>query len=128
MEEVSEDWKKANVTPFSKKAKKYNPGNSRSVSFISIPGMVMEQLILGEISKPVEEKKVIWNCVGEEEAKKPYKYDCLYSENEKPVSEIELKLYVETSDMDPRFMESEKIENAVILNSEIPNFRTLTFF
>ncbi|RMC17093.1 hypothetical protein DUI87_05670 [Hirundo rustica rustica] len=29
--------------------------------------------------------------VGEEEAKKPYKYDCLYSENEKPVSEIELK-------------------------------------
>ncbi|RMB88344.1 hypothetical protein DUI87_35276 [Hirundo rustica rustica] len=29
--------------------------------------------------------------VGEEEAKKPYKYDCLYSENEKPVGEIELK-------------------------------------
>ncbi|RMC17077.1 hypothetical protein DUI87_05654 [Hirundo rustica rustica] len=29
--------------------------------------------------------------VGEEEAKKPYKYDCLYSKNEKPVSEIELK-------------------------------------
>ncbi|RMC14933.1 hypothetical protein DUI87_07110 [Hirundo rustica rustica] len=32
-----------------------------------------------------------WYPVGEEEAKKPYKYDCLYSENEKPVSEIELK-------------------------------------
>ncbi|RMC21686.1 hypothetical protein DUI87_02554 [Hirundo rustica rustica] len=30
--------------------------------------------------------------VGEEEAKKPYKYDCLYSENEKPVGEIELKV------------------------------------
>ncbi|RMC21726.1 hypothetical protein DUI87_02595 [Hirundo rustica rustica] len=29
--------------------------------------------------------------VGEDEARKPYKYDCLYSENEKPVSEIELK-------------------------------------
>ncbi|RMC20656.1 hypothetical protein DUI87_01508 [Hirundo rustica rustica] len=29
--------------------------------------------------------------VGKEEAKKPYKYDCLYSENEKPVTEIELK-------------------------------------
>ncbi|RMC22455.1 hypothetical protein DUI87_00769 [Hirundo rustica rustica] len=30
--------------------------------------------------------------VGEDEARKPYKYDCLDSENEKPVSEIELKL------------------------------------
>ncbi|RMC21501.1 hypothetical protein DUI87_02367 [Hirundo rustica rustica] len=29
--------------------------------------------------------------VGEDEAKKPYKYDCLYSENEKPVGEIESK-------------------------------------
>ncbi|RMC18921.1 hypothetical protein DUI87_03519 [Hirundo rustica rustica] len=29
--------------------------------------------------------------VGKDEARKPYKYDCLYSENEKPVSEIELK-------------------------------------
>ncbi|RMC09838.1 hypothetical protein DUI87_13625 [Hirundo rustica rustica] len=29
--------------------------------------------------------------VGEDEAKKPYKYDCLYSENVKPVGEIELK-------------------------------------
>ncbi|RMC19299.1 hypothetical protein DUI87_03906 [Hirundo rustica rustica] len=33
----------------------------------------------------------VWVDVGEDEAKKPYKYDCLDSENEKPVSEIELK-------------------------------------
>ncbi|RMB94828.1 hypothetical protein DUI87_28631 [Hirundo rustica rustica] len=31
--------------------------------------------------------------VGEDEAKKPYKYDCLDSENVKPVNEIELKGY-----------------------------------
>ncbi|RMC04314.1 hypothetical protein DUI87_19133 [Hirundo rustica rustica] len=30
-------------------------------------------------------------AVGEDEARKPYKYDCLDSENVKPVSEIELK-------------------------------------
>ncbi|RMB90863.1 hypothetical protein DUI87_32696 [Hirundo rustica rustica] len=29
--------------------------------------------------------------VGEDEARKPYKYDCLDSENVKPISEIELK-------------------------------------
>ncbi|RMC07364.1 hypothetical protein DUI87_16827 [Hirundo rustica rustica] len=33
----------------------------------------------------------IQEVVGEDEAKKPYKYDCLYSESVKPVGEIELK-------------------------------------
>lgn len=59
MGEVPEDWKKDNVTLFLKKFKKYNPGNSRPVTFTSILGKVMEKLILDEISKAVEEKKVI---------------------------------------------------------------------
>jgi len=57
--EVPKDWRKANVTPIFKKGKKEDPGNYRSVSLTSIPGKVMEQLILEVIIKQVEEKKVI---------------------------------------------------------------------
>ena len=56
---MPEDWRKANVTPIIKKGKKEDPGNYRPVSLTSIPGKVMEQLILEAIIKQVEEKKVI---------------------------------------------------------------------
>jgi len=52
---VPEDWRKANVTPIFKKDKKEDPGNYRPVSLTSIPGKVMEQLILEVIIKQVEE-------------------------------------------------------------------------
>jgi len=57
--EVPEDWRNASVTPIFKKGKKEDPGNYRPVSLTSIPGKVMEQLILEVIIKQVEEKKVI---------------------------------------------------------------------
>ncbi|GAB0207699.1 mitochondrial enolase superfamily member 1 [Grus japonensis] len=57
--EVPEDGRKANVTLVFKKGKKEDPGNYRPVSLTSIPGKMMEQLILDVISKHVEEKKVI---------------------------------------------------------------------
>jgi len=56
---VPEDWRKDNVTPVSTKGKKEDLGNYRPVSLTSVPGKVMEQLILDVISKQVEEKKVI---------------------------------------------------------------------
>jgi len=56
---VPEDWRKADITPVFKKVNKEDPGNYRPVSLTSIPGKVMEQLILDVISKQVEEKKVI---------------------------------------------------------------------
>jgi len=56
---VPEDWRKANVTPVFKKGKKKDLGNYRPVSRTSIPGKVMEQLILEVIIKQVEEKKAI---------------------------------------------------------------------
>jgi len=56
---VPEDWRKASVTPVFKKGKKGDPGNYRPFSLTSIPGKVMEQLILEVIIKQVEEKKVI---------------------------------------------------------------------
>ena len=43
--------------PF-KKGKKEDPGNYRPVSLTSIPGKVMEQLILEVIIKQVEEKRL----------------------------------------------------------------------
>jgi len=49
--EVPEDWRKANVTPIFKKGKKEDPGNYRPVSLTSIPGKMMEQLILEVIIK-----------------------------------------------------------------------------
>ena len=57
--EVPEDWWKASVNPIFKKGKKEDPGNYGPVSLTSIPGKVMEQLILEAIMKQVEEKKVI---------------------------------------------------------------------
>ncbi|KFU92086.1 hypothetical protein M959_00552, partial [Chaetura pelagica] len=57
--EVPEDWRKANVTPVYKKGKKEDPGNYRLVSLTSIPGKVMEQLVLGTISRYVKDEGVI---------------------------------------------------------------------
>jgi len=56
--EVPEDWRKANVTPVSKKGKKEDPGNYKLVSLTSTPGKMMEQLILEVIIKQLDEKKV----------------------------------------------------------------------
>ena len=56
---MPKDWRKANVTPVFKKGKKEDPGNYRPVSLTSIPGKMMEQLILEVIIKQVEEKEVI---------------------------------------------------------------------
>jgi len=44
---------------FSKRGKKEEQGNYTPVSLISVPGKVMEQLILDAISKQVEEQKVV---------------------------------------------------------------------
>ena len=59
MGEVPKDWRIANVTPIFKKGKKEDPGSYRPVSLTSIPGKVMEQLVLNSISKQLEDKKVI---------------------------------------------------------------------
>jgi len=57
--EVPEDWRKAIVTPVFKKGKKEDPGSYRPVSLTSVPGKMMELLILDVISKQVEEKNVL---------------------------------------------------------------------
>uniref|UniRef100_A0A8C3KZU3 Reverse transcriptase domain-containing protein n=1 Tax=Chrysolophus pictus TaxID=9089 RepID=A0A8C3KZU3_CHRPC len=57
--EVPEDWKLANVTPIYKKGCKEDPGNYRPVSLTSVPGKVMEQIVLREITRQVRDNRGI---------------------------------------------------------------------
>ena len=51
--EVPEDWRLADVTPIYKKGHKEYLGNYRPVSLTLVPGKVMEQITLSEISRHV---------------------------------------------------------------------------
>ncbi|KAJ7417534.1 RNA-directed DNA polymerase from mobile element jockey-like protein [Willisornis vidua] len=53
--EVTDDWKLANVMPIHKKGCKEDPGNYRPVSLTSVPGRVMEQIILNAITQHLQD-------------------------------------------------------------------------
>ncbi|PKU48788.1 rna-directed dna polymerase from mobile element jockey-like [Limosa lapponica baueri] len=57
--EVPADWRLANVTPIHKKGRKDDPGNYRPVSLTSVPGKVMEQIILSAIMQCMTDAQVI---------------------------------------------------------------------
>ncbi|GAB0191256.1 mitochondrial enolase superfamily member 1 [Grus japonensis] len=57
--EVPDDWRLANVTPIYKKGRKEDPGNYRPVSLTSVPGKVMEQIILSVLSRQVQDNQGI---------------------------------------------------------------------
>ncbi|KGL92482.1 hypothetical protein N301_09889, partial [Charadrius vociferus] len=56
---VSADWRLAYATPIHKKGGKEDPGNYRPVSLTSVPGKVMEQIILSAITRHMQENRVI---------------------------------------------------------------------
>ncbi|PKU46081.1 rna-directed dna polymerase from mobile element jockey-like [Limosa lapponica baueri] len=56
---VPADWRLANVTPIHKKGQKDDPGNCRPVSLTSVPGKIMEQIILSAIMQHMKDAQVI---------------------------------------------------------------------
>ena len=59
MGELSEDWMLASVTLIYKKGCKEDLGNYRPVSLTSVPGQVMEQTVLKEITQHVWDNRGI---------------------------------------------------------------------
>ena len=57
--EVPGDWRFANMTPIYMKNYKEDPGNYRPVSLTSVPGKIMEQIILREITRHMQDNRGI---------------------------------------------------------------------
>lgn len=57
--EVLCDWKKENTAPVFLKGRKEDCGSYQSVSLTSVPGKIMEQILLKAMLRPMTNKEVI---------------------------------------------------------------------
>ena len=55
--EVPGDWKKGNITPLLMKGRKEDPGNSRTVTLASVPGKIMQKILLESLSGTWKRKR-----------------------------------------------------------------------
>jgi len=57
--EIPGDWRKGNFVPIFKKSRKKDPGSYQPVSLTSMPGKIMEQILLEAMLRCMEDREVI---------------------------------------------------------------------